>query len=48
MGYDAITYVIKEFWPDIHRKMNKKHNNPRPCNQPTRERPRIRNRELGR
>jgi len=28
MGYDAITYVIKEFWPDIHRKMNKKHNQP--------------------
>jgi len=28
MGYDAFTYVIKEFWPDIHRKMAKKHNNP--------------------
>ena len=28
MGYDTITYVIKEFWPDIHRKMNKKRNQP--------------------
>src|ERR1700722_12558011 len=28
MGYDAITYAIKEFWPDIHRKMNKKHTQP--------------------
>jgi hypothetical protein len=28
MGYDAITYFIKEFWPDIHRKMNKKHDQP--------------------
>ena len=28
MGYDTITYVIKEFWPDIHRKMNKKHDQP--------------------
>lgn len=25
MGYDALTYGIKEFWPDIHRKMVKKH-----------------------
>jgi hypothetical protein len=23
--YDTITIVIKEFWPDIHRKMNHKH-----------------------
>jgi len=23
MGYDAITFVIKEFWPDIRRKMKK-------------------------
>jgi hypothetical protein len=23
--YDTITIVIKEFWPDIHRKMAKKH-----------------------
>ena len=28
MGYDAITYVIKEFWPDVHRKMAKKHDKP--------------------
>ena len=26
VGYDTITYVVKEFWPDIHRKMVKKHN----------------------
>jgi hypothetical protein len=23
VGYDALTYVIKEFWPDLRRKMNK-------------------------
>lgn len=23
--YDTITIVIKEFWPDVHRKMNHKH-----------------------
>jgi hypothetical protein len=28
MGYDALTYVIKEFWPDVHRKMVKKHDKP--------------------
>ncbi|MGB6474449.1 MAG: hypothetical protein WBF04_10250 [Candidatus Sulfotelmatobacter sp.] len=28
MGYDSITYVVKEFWPDIRRKMAKKHNAP--------------------
>jgi hypothetical protein len=28
MGYDALTYGIKEFWPDLHRKMAKKHNKP--------------------
>jgi hypothetical protein len=26
VGYDTLTYFIKEFWPDIHRKMAKKHN----------------------
>jgi hypothetical protein len=26
VGYDALTYAIKEFWPDVHRKMVKKHN----------------------
>jgi hypothetical protein len=26
LGYDTITIVVKEFWPDIHRKMVKKHN----------------------
>jgi hypothetical protein len=26
VGYDALTYGIKEFWPDIRRKMMKKHN----------------------
>jgi len=25
---DTITVVVKEFWPDIHRKMNKKRNKP--------------------
>ncbi len=25
LGYDALTYGIKEFWPDIHRKMVKRH-----------------------
>jgi hypothetical protein len=26
--YDTITIVIKEFWPDVHRKMDHKHNGP--------------------
>jgi hypothetical protein len=26
VGYDTITIVVKEFWPDIRRKMEKKHN----------------------
>ncbi len=26
IAYDTITIVIKEFWPDVHRKMVKKHN----------------------
>ncbi|MGA2022083.1 MAG: hypothetical protein ABSH02_15940 [Candidatus Sulfotelmatobacter sp.] len=25
VGYDTITIVIKEFWPDVHRKMTHKH-----------------------
>jgi len=25
VGLDTITLVVKEFWPDIHRKMSKKH-----------------------
>lgn len=25
VGYDTITFAVKEFWPDIHRKMSKKH-----------------------
>lgn len=25
LGYDTVTIVIKEFWPDIHRKLGKKH-----------------------
>ncbi len=25
VGYDTITIVVKEFWPDIHRKLSKKH-----------------------
>lgn len=28
VGYDSITYVVKEFWPDIRRKLSKK--KPRP------------------
>jgi hypothetical protein len=26
LGYDTITIVVKEFWPDIHRKLSHKHN----------------------
>ncbi len=26
VGLDTITYVVKEFWPDIHRKLSHKHN----------------------
>ncbi len=26
VGYDTITIVVKEFWPDIHRKLSHKHN----------------------
>jgi hypothetical protein len=26
VGYDTITYVVKEFWPDIRRKLSKKKN----------------------
>jgi len=26
VGYDSITYVIKEFWPDVRRKIVKQHN----------------------
>ena len=26
VGLDTITIVVKEFWPDIHRKISKKHN----------------------
>lgn len=26
IGYDTVTIVVKEFWPDIHRKLSKKHN----------------------
>jgi len=29
VGYDTITLVVKEFWPDIRRKLKKQHN-PRP------------------
>jgi hypothetical protein len=25
VGYDALTFVVKEFWPDIQRKISKKH-----------------------
>ena len=24
IGYDTLTFVVKEFWPDIRRKMRKK------------------------
>jgi hypothetical protein len=24
IGYDALTLVVKEFWPDIRRKLRKK------------------------
>jgi hypothetical protein len=26
VGYDTLTLVVKEFWPDIRRKLRKKHN----------------------
>jgi hypothetical protein len=26
LGYDTLTLVVKEFWPDIRRKLRKKHN----------------------
>jgi hypothetical protein len=26
VGYDTLTIVVKEFWPDIHRKLSHKHN----------------------
>jgi hypothetical protein len=25
LGYDTLTLVVKEFWPDVHRKMSHKH-----------------------
>jgi len=25
VGYDTITIVVKEFWPDVHRKLSKRH-----------------------
>jgi hypothetical protein len=25
VGYDTITIVVKEFWPDIHRNLTHKH-----------------------
>jgi hypothetical protein len=27
IALDTITYVVKEFWPDVHRKLSHKHNN---------------------
>jgi hypothetical protein len=24
VGYDTVTIVVKEFWPDIHRKLSHK------------------------
>jgi len=24
LGYDTLTIVVKEFWPDIHRKLSHK------------------------
>jgi hypothetical protein len=30
VGYDTFTIVIKEFWPDIHRKLSHKHNGDAP------------------
>jgi hypothetical protein len=37
LGYDAITIVVKEFWPDIHRKLSHKHskNNVAQLDNPT-------------
>ena len=37
IGLDAITFVIKEFWPDVHRKLSKKNKNEAP--QPGRSNP---------
>jgi hypothetical protein len=25
VGLDTITFVVKEFWPDVHRKLSHKH-----------------------
>src|SRR5207253_3024571 len=28
IGYDTLTIVVKEFWPDIHRKLSRKQKQP--------------------
>lgn len=37
IGLDAITFVVKEFWPDVHRKLSKKNQSEAP--QPGRSNP---------
>lgn len=32
VGYDTITIVVKEFWPDVRRKLQRKHNADAPKN----------------
>jgi hypothetical protein len=34
VGYDTLTIVVKEFWPDIHRKMSRKHGGNAPAATP--------------
>jgi hypothetical protein len=34
VGWDSLTYVIKEFWPDIRRWVHKKHSEPATANPP--------------
>jgi len=31
VGYDTITLVVKEFWPDIRKKINRKKAQPQPA-----------------
>jgi hypothetical protein len=35
VGWDTVTIVVKEFWPDIHRKLTKKHDKVGAMSPPT-------------
>jgi len=28
VGYDALAFLVREFWPDVHEKLHKSHHNP--------------------